>query len=298
MTKTAIGIDLGGTKIKAGLIDEKGNILRDIQVATRAEQGRHAVLEQLDSIARKLMRDDTIGGGIGSPGIVNPETGQVIEFGYNIRGWHGSHITELLDKRHPEKVWRTENDANCAALGELWQGAARGLSSFVMITLGTGVGGAVYEDGAIRHGSHSLAGELGHMLLYPDGRACNCGQHGCVEQYLSGSALKKLYREKTGEFPKGSIFSLIGDDAAAASVVRDFEHQLGLYLVSMTHAFDPEAFIIGGGLIHEKAVWWDGMLESYRNGISFRSRSKVLPANRLNEAGMLGAAFLVLKNGG
>lgn len=296
MTTTAIAIDLGGTKIKAGLIDDRGNILKETQIPTRADHGRGAVLDQLDQIVRRFKRSDTIGGGIGSPGIVDPRTNTVIEFGYNIEGWHGSHITEKLEQKYPELIWRTENDANCAALGELWQGAAKGIGSFIMITLGTGVGGSVYQaDTGLQHGAHQLAGELGHMVLYPEGRACNCGQYGCVEQYLSGTALKKLYRDCSGAMPRGSIFALIGEDACAEEIVRNFEKQLGLFFVTLTHAFDPDAFVIGGGLIHEKDVWWKGVERAYREGLSFRSQTKLLPAKRLNEAGMLGAAYLVFQ---
>ena len=296
--KTAIAIDIGGTKIKAGLVDEDGNILKETQVSTRAEHGRQAVYDQLDSIVRRFRRDDTIGGGIGSPGIIDPNRNTVIEFGYNIKGWHKAHITAQLERKYPELIWRTENDANCAALGELWQGAAKGLESFIMITLGTGFGGSVYQKGTgLQHGSHQLAGELGHMLLYPGGRACNCGQHGCVEQYLSGTALKKLYKECTGTYPKGSIFSLPDDDCAR-DIIDRFARELGLFFVSMTHAYDPDAFIIGGGLIHEKKIWWDGMETAYEEGLSFTSKTKILPAKRLNEAGMLGAAYLVFRNGG
>lgn len=297
--KTAIGIDLGGTKIKAGLIDENGQILRELQVSTQSTKGRQAVLQQLDDIVARLIQDDTVGGGIGSPGIINPHTNRVIEFGFNIKGWHGSHMTASLEKKYPHLQWRTENDANCAALGELWQGAAKGLSSFVMITLGTGVGGAFYsQETGIFHGAHSLAGELGHVLLFPGGRPCNCGQKGCVEQYASGTALKKLYKERTGTPLKGSIFGMIDQDADAAAIVRDFERHLGLFFVSMTHVFDPDAFIIGGGLIHEMDIWWEGVLETYTKEISFGTKTKLLPAKRLNEAGMMGAAWLVLKNGG
>ncbi len=296
--KTAIGIDIGGTKIKACLADEKGNVLKEIQTSTMAREGREAVLSQIDEIVASLIRDDTIGGGIGSPGIIDPARKLVAEFGFNIEGWPKTVITERLEKEYPHLSWYADNDANCAALGEYWVGAGRGLSTFIMITLGTGVGGAIFNAvEGIHHGHYSQAGELGHMIFQPGGRQCNCGQMGCIEQYASGSALRSLYEERSGKTLRGSIFSLIDRDPDAKAIVEDFEKNLAYYCISLKQAFDPEAFIIGGGLIHEKAVWWNRFETYFREKSSFTPKTKLLSAQRLNEAGMLGAAYLAMESG-
>lgn len=296
--KTSIGIDLGGTKIKACLADVNGNVLAETQVSTKAEAGREAVLTQLDEIVESLILPDTVGGGIGSPGIVDTIKNQVVEFGFNIEGWHKAFLTKRLEAKYPNLCWYAENDANCAALGEYWMGAGRGLSSFIMITLGTGVGGAIFsQKTGIHHGFYQEAGEMGHMIFQPDGRPCNCGQNGCIEQYISGASLKRIYKERTGSLPKGSIFALIDHDEDAKIVVDDFIKHLALYLISLKQSFDPEAFLIGGGLIHEKSIWWDRFIDTLQKNISFHAKTKFLAAQKLNEAGMLGAAYLAFQNG-
>lgn len=296
--KTAIGIDIGGTKIKACLADVKGNVLSELQVATKAEEGREAVLTQIDQMVETLLRDNTIGGGIGSPGIIDTETAVVAQFGFNIKEWPQTNLTKRLEEKYPSLSWHADNDANCAALGEYWVGAGKGFSSFIMITLGTGVGGAVFsKKEGIHHGFYSEAGEMGHMIFQPKGRQCNCGQKGCIEQYISGTALNNFYLERAGKPPVKSIFSLIRNDEIARAIVSEFEENLAYYLISLKQLFDPEAFIIGGGLIHEKSVWWERFSKLYASEMSFSPRTKLVPAKCLNEAGMLGAAFLALQNG-
>lgn len=295
--KTAIGIDIGGTNIKAGLINENGVILKDVNEPTQAEDATK-VLEQLASIVYSLRREDTIGVGIGSPGIVDPENNQVIEFGFNIDGWRGTVITKHLEEAWPEGIFKADNDANCAAIGEAWTGAGTELSSFMLITLGTGVGGAYFDKRyGIHHGHYKQAGEIGHMIYQPDGRTCTCGQKGCIEQYISATALKNEFVQRKNQPPTRTVFYESEKDPVAQEIIDEFIFDFSNYLTSLKHLFDPEAFVIGGGLIHDKKYWWDALEKKYRNSMSFVPRTKLLPAKHLNTAGMLGAAYLVFTEG-
>lgn len=296
--KTAIGIDIGGTSIKACLADDNARILESITVPTKSSLGRDAVLSQMDKIVKRWIRDDTVGGGIGAPGIIDPNTGTVAELGFNIRDWKGTHLTKSLQEAYPDRIWLADNDANCAALGEAWVGAGFDLSSFVMLTLGTGVGGAFFRrPEGIWHGAHAHAGEYGHLIYEPEGRLCNCGQRGCIEQYISASALKKTYTERTGSAPRGTVFSLAKKDEQARLVVDAFCRDLANYLVTLKHCLDPEAFLIGGGLVYDADVWWNDVERLFAETVNVSAGTMLRRATKRNEAGMLGAAGMVFSKG-
>ena len=202
--KKVIGIDLGGTSIYGGLIDEDGRILKRVSRDT-AQEGRKVVLERITEVIKELIEGENIEGiGLGSPGVIDVKEGRVLSIGGNIKDWAGTRVREELSKEFEGLPIFIENDANVAAICEEWLGAAKGLDSFIMLTLGTGLGGGIYSKGAgIWYGKNYQGAELGHAILYPNGRLCYCGQKGCAEQYVSGNAVEKTYFEITGKNLKG-----------------------------------------------------------------------------------------------
>lgn len=292
-----IGIDVGGTSIYAGIITEQGEILKRSQRETFSVSGKIDVLNRISEVIDELLEEDILGIGIGSPGFIDSKNGRVLEVGGNIKNWANTNIREEINKRFPGIPVFVENDANVAALCEHWIGGAKDFKNFIMITLGTGVGGAIYlEKGGILKGKGYQAAELGHAILYPFGEKCNCGQNGCVERYISGTAIERIYKEKSCEYKKGKdIFKDI-NNKISTEVITEFTKNLGVFLVSLKNIFDPEGIIIGGGVINSRGYWWDDMMKNYEKLSNNPSAMKILPAIYLNDAGMIGAAKSVFDN--
>ncbi len=299
MMKKVIGIDLGGTSISGGLIDEKGNILKRSMKDSQAQEGREKVLDRIFQVIEELIGGEKVEAiGIGSPGFIDVNEGKVLSIGGNIKDWAYTDIRGELRKRFKDIPIFVENDANVAAVCEAWLGAARGLHSFIMLTLGTGVGGGIYsEESGIWYGKNYQGAELGHVILYPNGKQCNCGQKGCVEQYVSGNAIEKTYYEITGRKLKGKdIFKKSEKDEYAKKVVKKYIEDLGTYLVSIKNIFDPEAIVIGGGVINSKEYWWDDMVKYYEQNCNNPEGTTILSAKYLNDSGMIGAAKIAFDN--
>ena len=293
--RKAIGIDLGGTNICGGLVDEGGNILKRASKRT-GTGGRRVVLEKIADIINELMEGEPIEGvGIGSPGFIDVEGGQVLSNGGNIKGWAYTKIREelyLVFKHLPVFI---ENDANVAAICEEWLGAAKGMDNFVMLTLGTGVGGAIYSKKlGLWHGSNYQGGELGHTILYPNGRLCICGQRGCVERYVSGLAVERNYLELTGERLRGEeIFKNSLSQPKCKEVVHRFAMDLAILLITLKNMLDPAGIVIGGGVINSRYYWWDLMIDHYERNCNNPTGTTIVPAKFLNDSGIIGAAKLV-----
>lgn len=295
--KKVIGIDLGGTSIYGGVIDENGDILKRSQRDTFSAKGKIDVLNRICEVIDELLEEDILGIGIGSPGFIDSKEGKVLEVGGNIEDWANTNIRGAINERFPSFPVFVENDANVAALCEHWIGGAKDLDNFIMITLGTGVGGAIYlENHGILKGKNYQGAELGHAILYPFGEKCNCGQNGCVERYISGSAIERIYKEKSGNEKKGKEIFKDQDDKVAVQVIEGFTKDLGVYLVSLKNIFDPEGIIIGGGVINSRQYWWDDMIEDYKKFSNDPEAMEILPAIYLNDAGMIGAAKSVFDN--
>lgn len=295
--KKVIGIDLGGTKINAGVIDENGEIIKRTHRDTSSASGREDVLNRISETIEELWSEDILGIGIGSPGFIDSKEGRVLKIGGNIEDWANTNIRKELNKRFPNISVFVENDANVAALCEDWIGGAKDLKSFIMITLGTGVGGAIYlEKEGLLKGEGYQAAELGHSILYPFGEQCNCGQKGCVEEYISGPAIERIYREKSGKTKNGEDIFNDGSDIIAKEVVEQFTRNLAVFLVSLKNIFDPEGVIIGGGIINSKDYWWDDAIKYYKDFSNDPESMDILPAIYLNDAGMIGAGKAVFDN--
>ncbi|NLY46723.1 MAG: ROK family protein [Tissierella sp.] len=293
--KKAIGIDLGGTSIKGGLIDEGGNILKKAEKDTLTANGRYEVLERISEVINMLMEDGVMGIAIGSPGFIDSNEGKVLKVGGNIHDWAGTKIKDELQKKHPNMSIFVENDANVAAICEHWKGAAKGYENFIMLTLGSGLGGAIYiENHGLVRGHRYRGGELGHAIYIPGGKLCTCGQRGCAEQYISGNAVENAYEEKTGIKKKGrDIFKSISKDDIANEVIHSFSQNLGIYITTLKNMFDPECIVIGGGVINSKEYWWDDTIKSFKNHSNDSEDIDIVPAKYLNDAGMIGAGKIV-----
>lgn len=292
--KYAIGIDLGGTGIKGGVVNELGEILEMKSVPT--SNVNIEVLENIKNIIQELMVEYEISGvGLGSPGSIDSNEGKVLSIGGNVSDWAGTEIKKYLIDYFPDFPIKVENDANCAGLCEMWIGAGKNHKSALGITLGTGLGGFLYWKDDLVRGARFRGSELGHTILYPNGRLCACGQHGCTERYVGGTGLEENYfyfsdKRKTGE----EIMASIEYDEYSKKTVDKFVDDLASFLVTCKNFFDPSIIIIGGGVINSAEIWWEDMLNKYKSKINEFDDMPIAKAQYLNSAGIIGAASLIL----
>lgn len=293
-----IGIDIGGTKINSCLIDEKGNIVERHMLDTEASKGRDVVLNNIKKAINALSYKDARAIGIGTPGFIDSKNG-IITFAGNINGWTGFNLKEALEEYINLPVF-VENDANIALIAEKWLGACKDAENVVMITLGTGLGGAVItKDGGLLQGAHFQGAELGHMMLYPGGNYCTCGQYGCAEAYCAGPAISEDYFRLTGKRLNGKeIFERVKEDEKAQEVLNNYQSNLAYFLTSLRNVFDPEVIVIGGGIINSKDIWWDGMIDNFKKYCNKPYNIDIRPAEFLNDAGAIGAAKIAFERMG
>ncbi|HOJ37608.1 MAG TPA: ROK family protein [Ignavibacteriales bacterium] len=310
--KLTLGIDLGGTFIKLGLVDAEGQIVQKISVDTCANEGINKVFEQIEKGVKEITTDNKIkleGIGIGVPGLVS-DKGE-INNPPNLPGWGKVPVKEKLERILNYPVF-VENDANAAAIGELIYGASKNLNNFIMLTIGTGVGGGIIINRKIFRGEIGAAGELGHVTVDYKGNRCNCGNIGCVESYVGNNYLVARVKKQLENNKNSLIYELCennlenltpkiisqaahqGDDFAN-KVIIETGNYLGVALVSIMNVLDIATVIVGGGL----SGFGDTLFKSIEDTIKDRifsvigDRVKVIPAALKNDAGILGAAALV-----
>ncbi len=292
-----IGVDLGGTKISASVVDDQGTIIQSAVVATGAADGPQAVIQRMTDLIRGLMQGHEVQAiGVGTPGYVDANKGKVLFVSDNLPGWSGTELKQELSRRFTVPIV-VENDANSAALCESWVGAGRDLDSFLMITLGTGVGGALYtRKTGIWHGHSWRGAEIGHFILYPGGIACNCGQIGCVDQYISGTAIQHAYQRRTGAVRDArAIFAAAeAGDPVCTEIVERFAYDVAIFMTTLKNILDPQAFIVGGGLIYARHLWWGRVRQHLTANCIGGESTIMLPAQYLNDAGCIGAAKVAL----
>ena len=294
MTKT-IGLDIGGTKIQGAVIDENGEILKTYRLETCAREGKDKVLDNISKIIDFLKTDEIEAIGVGTPGFIDSENG-IVTFAGNTDGWTGLNLKEELEKRSSLPVF-VENDANIALVCEKWLGSGKGFDDIVMITIGTGLGGAVYNKKmGLLSGSNFQGAELGHVILHPNGEYCTCGQSGCAESYCSGTAIVRHYEELTRNRLEGQeIFELADKDENAKKVIDRFTSDLAWFLTSLRNIFDPQTIIIGGGVINSKDFWWNDVLEKFNEYCHLSEKIQIKPAKFLNDAGVIGAGRIAME---
>ncbi len=307
----SVGVDIGGTKVAAGVVDDDGTVLARARRDTPSRDAR-AVEATITDVVRELRdRYDVVAVGIGAAGFVDAERSRV-RFAPHL-AWRDEPLRDALTGALDIPVV-VENDANAAAWAEWRFGAGRGESHLVCVTLGTGIGGGVVVDGIVQRGRFGMAGEFGHMVVVPDGRRCECGNRGCLEQYASGNVLGREARElaRAGspvtvsllERVAGDVDALAGPvvtaaaregDACAIELFEDVGRWLGIGLANLAAALDPGTFVIGGGVSEAGELLLGPARESFRRtltGRGYRPEARVVRAAFGPEAGLVGAADL------
>jgi len=315
-TKYAIGVDLGGTSIKLGIVTNTGKLIDKISIRTEAEKGPKTVLENIKSGIKQLavttsknkLRIEGIG--IGCPGVVTPGKG-IVENPPNLPGWSKVNVGKIISQEFKKRV-HVDNDANAAAIGELTFGSGRKFKSFVMITLGTGVGGGIIMNKKIYHGDFGAAGEIGHISIDYNGPKCNCGSYGCIEAYAGNQYLRERVRTELKKHPESKLWKLINNDlskvsprnvqlaaetgdAFSKSVIDELGMHLGSAFASLCNVLDISVFIMGGGIAGFGKPLFDCIRQTIAKRVMapIRPRVKVLPAKLRNDAGVKGASALV-----
>ncbi|MCP1638770.1 ROK family glucokinase [Streptococcus gallinaceus] len=319
MSKKIIGIDLGGTSIKFAILTQEGEIQEKWSIKTNVlDEGSHIVPDIIESIQHKLSthgltKDDFVGIGMGSPGVVDSQAGTVIG-AYNLDWKELQPVKEQIESAL-EIPFFIDNDANVAALGEQWVGAGENNPNVVFMTLGTGVGGGVVADGRLLHGVAGAAGELGHITVDFDAPiACTCGKKGCLETVASATGIVNLTRRYAEEYAGQAqlkkmiddgqevtakdVFDLAkeGDDLALI-VYKNFSRYLGIACANIASVLNPAYIVIGGGVSAAGDFLLKGLQETYDANTfpQIRTSTKLSLANLGNDAGVIGAASLVLK---
>lgn len=309
------GIDLGGTNIKAGIVDENQKILVEDSVPTRVERPYQEIIKDMADLVKNLLNKihatdaELSGVGVGSPGTVDAANGVVLYS--NNFDWDNIPLAAELGKYFTCPI-KVSNDANCAALGEVKAGAAREIKNAILITLGTGVGGGVIIDGQVFEGAHAGGAELGHTSLIFGGELCTCGRRGCVEAYVSATGLireAKRAAEKDpqsvmNELCKGELSNMNGKipfdaaeqkDPAGMKVVNDYITYLGESIANYVNIFRPDVILLSGGICNQKEKLTEPLTE-YIKTKCFGGEKAFIPEVRCailgNSAGIIGAANL------
>ncbi|RLL48078.1 ROK family protein [Oceanobacillus piezotolerans] len=312
-----VGVDIGGTTIKLGFISQEGEILTKWEIPTNTAEAGHFIVEDIwNAVHSKLTqlsipKENILGIGVGAPGFIEAGTGLVYE-AVNI-GWKNLGLARELKERSGLPVY-VQNDANIAALGENWKGAGHQANNMIAVTLGTGVGGGVIANGAILNGETGMAGEIGHIKVEPNGQKCNCGGYGCLETVSSAtgivrqalitieanpdSALAKVM-EKYGSVSSKDVIDLAerGDEPSKQIISYSMD-VLGRAIANMATIINPSIILIGGGV--SKAG--DPLLQEVKKAFQKYAIPKLAEACEIrlaklgNDAGIIGAGFLVLQN--
>lgn len=290
-------VDIGGTSIKAGICDEKGNLVNIREFDTQIKNGETNLVEKLKNIIASYQSFGFEAIGISTAGQVNSEEGYIIYANDNIPNYTGTRLKDILEEQFAKPV-KVENDVNAAALGEKHFGAGKEFNDFLCLTYGTGIGGAIVLESNVYKGHSGVAGEFGHLITHPLGNQCSCGRLGCYETYASTTALVRKAREINNEYSNGRmIFSEKNQtDLQLERVIQDWIFEVALGLTSLIHIFNPPAIIIGGGVMEQEKIV--KMVSSEVKKLIMESFSDVIIAKASlgNKAGMLGAASLHLKS--
>ena len=298
----AIGIDLGGTQTKYGIVRSDGAVLFKSTVETPAKSGAQALLDNLKRVAKIAARYAQDGGykpvaiGVATAGWVDARTGRVVYATDNLPGWTGTRIGEELSALSGLRV-AVENDANALAVGEKHFGAARSLTDFVALTLGTGLGGGCYVGGTLNRGPHYIANQIGHVPFESNGLSCSCGMHGCLEMYVNAAALIR-YAGDSYRSAADVIAAANAGEKRAGEAVRVLGRHLARGSATLIGLLDPQALILGGGLTENNPILMSVLHEELPKFLRpwENRRLQILPSALGYHGGVLGAAALAFEN--
>ncbi|MCF6150148.1 MAG: ROK family protein [Candidatus Kuenenia sp.] len=308
-----IGIDLGGTNLKAGIVDRGGRILHRFSIKTNADAESLVISQQICELIAEIIKNarieksGIIGIGLGSPGLIDKQ-GETILFSPNLSKWRDIPIKRIIAEKF-DLPCVLENDANAAAWGEKWAGAGKNANSLVMLTLGTGIGGGIILDNKLWRGMNNVAGEIGHMSIQTDGPQCNCGNYGCIEVYASATGMVKRFR-KLLESGKASLLkkddeitakrineAAVQGDEAAQSIIEETGYYLGIAIVNIIHILNPEVIVLAGGMIGSGELLMNPMKRTIEKRVlkaSYKD-TKIVFSQLGTDAGIIGAAGCLLK---
>lgn len=311
MYNYVFGVDVGGTTIKMGLFDMQGTVIDKWEIPTVTDNGGEKVLPDIAEAIhnkmaeKKIVKEEIAGVGVGVPGPVDNQG--VVHRAVNL-GWGFFNMEETLSGLLEGMTVKGGNDANVAALGEMWKGGGQGHNDLVAVTLGTGVGGGIIINGKILNGATGAGGEIGHIHVEDnETECCGCGNKGCLEQFASATGVVRLAKKKlasddtpsvlrNGEISAKSVFDAVKEqDAVAIEIAKEFGTYLGTGLAAIAGVVNPEIFVIGGGVSKAGEILFDYIKPAYEKHVFHGSRDVEFALATLgNDAGIYGAAKLVL----
>lgn len=283
-----LAIDIGGTMIKYGLVSSDGKILSTDKIKTESSKGLNNILNKIDNIFKRYKENNPVGIAVSGTGQINSMIGKVIGGNPIIPNWIGTNLVKILEEKYNLPIV-LENDVNCVALGEKWIGAGKGLSNFICLTIGTGIGGGIILNNQLFRGENFVAGEFGHILI----------KKGEFEQFASTTALIRLVKERTGKTLNGKeIFDLEKKEIVEyQEVISEWIENLSDGLSSIIYCFNPANMILGGGVIGQGEALINRIKNSLfkKIGPQFKEKLNIIQAKLGNNAGMIGASYLLLE---
>lgn len=290
----ALAIDSGGTKVVGAVISQEGQILNRVRYDIPHRDGDCLIAIYTDIFQQFRTKYEINVVGIGANGRIDPEKGKILDSGVHAH-WGGRLLVEELQALWGNIPICLHNDCHCAIKGELWKGAAREFDVVVGIIIGTGLGGALVDHGNFWYGSRFSAGEIGHTILQSNGIPCYCGQNGCAECYVSGSALWQNFNRLLGKDSLTSGYEFFeryhDGDTIAQQVMNEFIDGLKLLMINISNLCAPEAILIGGGIADTRDIWGKTLEERFYNEIgAYLKRTKIVYTSTGNDAAVYGAA--------
>lgn len=292
--KKYIALDIGGTALKYGIVDEQGNILESFEESVSFDGYETPILNTIIKVLDCYLDDTSTFSGIcvSATGQIDSKLGKVIGVGGNIKNYLGSEIKKTLEERY-KLTTEVLNDANAVAAAEKWIGAGNGYQNIVAITIGTGVGGGVYVHDQLLLGARGIAGEIGHFSIDQYNEICTCGNVGCYERYASMSALVRKVNEKLNVNYDGRMIFERYEDPQINSLINEWIDSIAKGIVSLVHIFNPEVVIIGGGVSKQDVKFIQPLIKKVSEKVMprFLEDLKIVPAKLENGAGMVGAVY-------
>lgn len=292
--KKYIALDIGGTALKYGIVDEQGNILEIFEESVSFDGYETPILNTILKVLDAYLKDTSTFSGIcvSATGQIDSKLGKVIGVGGNIKNYLGSEIKKTLEERY-HLTTEVLNDANAVAAAEKWIGAGNGYQNVIAITIGTGVGGGIYVHDQLLLGARGIAGEIGHFSIDQNNEACTCGNMGCYERFASMSALVRKVNEKLNVNYNGRMIFERYDDPEINILINEWMDSIAKGIISLVHIFNPEVVIIGGGVSKQDEKFIQPLIKKVADKVMprFLEDLKIVPAKLENGAGMVGAVY-------